>query len=522
MTPRIPNIRTQTIAWRNEHGTFRRNNVTRVLPIAATGPALDHWRRVGEILKGIVTYAFRHNEPLRVDGSRWSLSKIGVPDKLALSLAAHDVMHEVPASWWSAAYGEQLTTSGLTPMLVSGAMKIGRFNRFLAMRDLALQTSGASDGQSLAGATATGTHGGAISLGALHDTVRAVHLMVSPTKTVLVQPSSAPLRRSAATTLENWLGLATELISDDAIFEAALVHLGSLGIVLNMVVETQPLYYLASLITPQRGEAYRRVVAQAATGQIAGHPADPFHVEVVISPYPARPRDAPRAWAKTMTKHDYTDQGDVATDPSHSPGPSPDLIGLLAAVGDLVDLPVAFRRQITKQLVDRYGTRAKRRHALPGSMFGPTSLPRGRGHSVEYMVAGDDASAAVDVLLDTLRREARRGRQFLGAMGVRFVGASRATLAPNRFAPTCCIELPGIRTRESTKIYDACAAALASAGVVFGSHWGQYLSRTKHSLRTYWGMEARDAWLAARQRLLQTDGAHRVFASPILGPAGLG
>ncbi len=60
-------------------------------------------------------------------------------------------------------------------------MTINVVNRELSAKGLALQTSGASDGQTFAGAIATGTHGADMKVGALHDTVLAVHLVVSPT-----------------------------------------------------------------------------------------------------------------------------------------------------------------------------------------------------------------------------------------------------------------------------------------------------------------------------------------------------
>ena len=83
------NCTTQNIDWTNEHGTFTRPDVERYLPVASTSRELiDQWRRVGSVLSDIVGYAFKNQLPLRPDGSRWSLSNIAQPEKLALSLAA--------------------------------------------------------------------------------------------------------------------------------------------------------------------------------------------------------------------------------------------------------------------------------------------------------------------------------------------------------------------------------------------------------------------------------------------------
>jgi hypothetical protein len=67
------------------------------------------------------------------------------------------------------------------------------------------------------------------------------------------------------------------------------------------------------------------------------------------------------------------------------------------------------------------------RRALPGVLFGPTALPRGQGHSVEFVVDAARALAAVETLLRAVESEFDLGRQLLGAMSVRFVGASTAT-----------------------------------------------------------------------------------------------
>lgn len=182
---------------------------------------------------------------------------------------------------------------------------------------------------------------------------------------------------------------------------------------------------------------------------------------------------------------------------------------------------VTFRSTITKQMILRYGGGKHVRRALPGVMFGPTALPKGQGQSIEFVVEGADALPAVETLFNELTAQLRKGRQLLGGVCIRFVGQSRATLAPNTKSPTCFIELPTIRTDEIPKIYEACGKALSRAGISFGCHWGQYLTGTRESLGRYWSDAQKRSFIAARRKLLKTEKARRIFASPILGPAGL-
>ncbi|HXK19395.1 MAG TPA: hypothetical protein VNG33_16405, partial [Polyangiaceae bacterium] len=482
------NCTTQAIDWTNEHGTFMRSGVERYLPVASTSRELiDQWRRVGSVLQDIVGYAFANRLPLRPDGSRWSLSNIAQPERLAVSLAAHDVAEEIPLGWRSPAYAASLAASGLTPMLVSGSMKIQRLNRTLALRNLALQTSGASDGQTLAGACATGTHGAALRLGAFHDTFRALHFMVGPQAAVLVQPTSGPLTAQAAADLTNWLGFPTTLRSDDTLFAAAQVHLGSLGILLNAVVETRPLYFWTEVTSAHSDDAWRRVLAEQSPASVAGHSPTPNYLQVVLNPYQTYPAGSKNAWVISMTDAPFTNQTDVDTRVEAAFTPNPDLLSLLSTLEDtddldLTDLPI--RMKLTSELIDRYGDGIRTRRALPGVIFGPSGLPRGRGASVEFVVDGGQAEPAASLLLEALAAEYADGRQFMGAIGIRFVKGSSALLAPNARPMSCFLELPGIRTDEVPRIYDTCGNALARHGVAFGCHWGQYLVEMPERLTT--------------------------------------
>jgi hypothetical protein len=401
-------------------------------------------------------------------------------------------------------------------------MKVHRINRLLAMRHLALQTTGASDGQTFAGATATGTHGAAIRIGGMHDTVRAVHLMVAPDRALLVQPASRPFKVAAVHDLSSWLGFPTELCTDDDLFAAARLHLGALGLVLNMVVEAVPLYFLRRVQTPLADDDPRwtQVLGDLDPTRVAPHGSNPDHLELVLCPYRPRPSSQPRAWLKTMHKLPYMGQGEVDDSTTIAAPPNADTVGLVAELLDIVG-PIAnagLRKRLSTELVARYGTETEIRQALPGVMFGPMALPRGHGHSVELCVDARRAEEAVATILDALDEQMKLGHQYMGGIGVRFVGRSSALLAPNLHAPSCFIELPGVRTRELTKVYAACGRALDHAGIVFGSHWGQYDLNTRRRIRRHWGDRA-ERWTRARAAILSSAKAREVFASPILARA---
>ena len=102
-----------------------------------------------------------------------------------------------------------------------------------------LKASGASNGQSIAGCTSTGTHGSAFKVGAVHDTIVGLHIVVSPDRHVWLEKKSNPV---ASDDFINWLG--AEAIKDDELFNAAVVSFGSFGFIHGILLETEPIFLL--------------------------------------------------------------------------------------------------------------------------------------------------------------------------------------------------------------------------------------------------------------------------------------
>ncbi|HTQ02443.1 MAG TPA: hypothetical protein VMI54_01260 [Polyangiaceae bacterium] len=522
-------------AWRDVHSANDPVVCTRYeITPTATNPT-DRFREVGGALKAVLDDAFTNGTPLRVPGGRWSLSNIAKPSGALLDLANHRSIGLAPPSWFVPAGLIASHAAGVSPVLVSASMSVNAVNRELAKLNLALQTSGASDGQSLAGAIATGTHGADVKVGALHDTVLAVHLVVSPTLSVLVQAAGGSLTQSAADALGAWFGIPCSLMSDDRLFRAARVHLGSLGIVLNLVLATVPLYYLVKHSSPHAdGDArWRNVLStRQPNGADPSHPTDPDFVQLVLDPYVPEPASDPRAWVISMQKFPYHGQSGVITQPTDVSLKS-DLFdflpGLVHLYQDNIELPGnPLLRVITDaQFKSLYGTTVTSASAVPGAMFGPPSflgLDFGtlRGASAEYVFDATQALTGIDTILNTLKSQADDARrQFLGGIGVRFVRGSDAWLAMNNKPLNVFVELQSLYTTELPAIHAAIGQALTQAGVPYGGHWGQWAMNTPAVLERWWTQAAIDAWKAARDEFLPTPGAKAIFSSQLLAASGL-
>jgi hypothetical protein len=513
--------------WRDVHHANDEVRVTRyeIVPKASTSNA--QLLEVGGAVQAVVEDAFARNQPLRVPGGRWSLSTIGKPKSTLLDLSNYRRIGKVPATWFS----EQ--DPAITPVLVAAGMTVNVVNRELYSRGLALQTSGASDGQTFAGAIATGTHGADMKVGALHDTVLAVHLVVSPTRSVLLQAADGALNEKSAETLSRWFGIECELLSDDQLFEAARVHLGSLGVVLNVIVAAVPLYYLSRVRTPHKeGASWRGVLGSRRAKNANGlHPADPDYLQIIVHPYAPHPEGEPRAWISSMRKLAFSNQAGVLTKPidvSLKSDLADFLPGLVTLFESGLNLPIhpILCAVTSSQMRAIYGSVPSSDSALPGVMFGPPDFlgidfsPL-RGASAEYVFDARQARVAVETILDTLDTQVDAENQYLGGIGVRFVKGSSALLAPNAKPLNCFVELQSLFTDELPAIHAAIASALARAGIPYCGHWGQWAMNTPTVAQSFWGSDRVDSWKAARADLLPSVKARKIFASPILKIAEL-
>jgi hypothetical protein len=520
--------------WRDVHFANDEVRCTRyeVVPSAATAQA--QLAEVGGAIRAAVQNAFDTNQPLRVPGGRWSLSSIGKPLGSLLDLSNYRRIGAAPTAWLTSAYRAAAQQTGVEPMLIAAGMTINVVNRELFKAKRALKTSGASDGQTFAGAIATGTHGADMRVGALHDTVLALHLVVSPTRSVLIQAANGGLNQTSAETLAAWFGVPCQLLSDDQLFRAAQVHLGSLGVVLNVIVETVPLYYLSRQRTPQvDGASWRAVLKSRDPSKANGlHPSEPDCLQFIVNPYAPLPEGGHRVWMSSMRKLAFDAQPDVLTSPTD--------VSLKSDLADFLPSLVSFYqthntglpghlllREVTStQLRGIYGSSASAASALPGAMFGPPDFlgidfNPSRGASAEYVFDAEQAKSAVQVVLDTLAAQASAGNQYLGGIGVRFVKGSQAWLAPNAKPMNCFVELQSLYTSELPAIHTAIADALTHAGIAYCGHWGQWFMNTPVVAQRWWGQSAVEAWRSARADLLPSAAARHIFASPILAPAGL-
>ena len=513
--------------WSNYSGTIG----PRAVPVYCTPDVMGQvgmdaprkLRRHGDALSAIIQHAWSTpGMSLRPVGSRWSFSSIIQPGDMIVDPANLNTLLKVKPEWLTPAYRQGRFAEGFVPVFAQGGTQIASINRRLLDVGLALQTSGAGDGHRLAGCLATGTHGAALGIGAVHDTVLALHIITGPHDSVLLQPENGACGPEVAKWLADETGIPTRPLQNDLLFAAAQVAIGSLGFVHGVVLETAPLYALRGriLARPFADANVWRTLDDLDTSRL--HPdikERPYHFEVVFHPYPSSSGSGSFVrmfWKVPANEIPHDSPLPVAPDAAS------DTMGLIGKLAGLIDgsLPtLVLRAVIGDQLSKRFkpGDKAP---ALPGMVWGPTTLPPGNGTSTEVVVDQRRAHRALDILFEILRARADKGEHLLGAVATRFVPKTRALLGMNQSDMSCFIELPSIRNSEVHGIYRAFWDALEKNGVPFTCHWGQVHGLNPKRLGTYFGDNV-GRWKTARDQLLPTPEAKRVFQSAIVEEVGL-
>ncbi len=489
--------------WQNKHQNVS-GSVARLYSAwnrTADGrePARQRFKAGLNVLRQIVLDAEAEGRRVRAYGGAWSLSDAAhTPDFL---------VNTKPLNYLSIG----LKPSQVLPTEAARAKKlvfaqcgihVMELNRALEAAGLALPTTGASNGQTFAGAVATGTHGAALHVGSMQDYVRGIHLVTENGAHVYLEPASAPLASE-----ELVAALGAELRRDDALFHAALVSFGSFGLVHAFLFESVPLYELLKhrfVVDHEAALSFANLDFPRIAAQATLPPAAPYHFEMVFDPY-----DRERAYVTAMYQLAASRTARHRTSAGLEPGD--DVLHLIGGLADLTAAPVPL---LVSALAKAQLSPVSGERATPGQIFSGTSI-RGTVLSAELGVSLSFARRAIEALVDEAREH-----DFPGLIAARFVKASAATLAFTRHAPTTCtIELPGVGGARATDFFARVWPRLDRENIPFTLHWGQCGDFSPARVKKMYGPAA-VAWKNARHALLGPTG-RRTFSNAFLERCGL-
>lgn len=389
-------------------------------------------------------------------------------------------------------------------VLAAGGARIRDLNAWLdgCHPPLSLRTSGASDGQSIAGAIATGVHGSVPTLGGIQDHVCGIHLVTGADRSVWLEHPDRPVLSDSFA-----LGFADEVRRHADQFEAAMSHLGGLGYVNAVLLDCAETFMLE--VIQAKHIVGRDGLAELAAGdfrafcqRVTGIDDEPYFLQVIVNPF--HPFDS-EALCRLYALHRpeaLIEKGNIfeqlfkkATASALSFGDPISLLTTFFAANPRLRGPgiaLLMSTAFPEQPSNRTNPRLVRWSATlsPPAEFG-------RLFSASFAVPRGRLLDALDVMLPAFQRNDGGDLVFT----LRFVKRSSGLLSFTRFEDNVVIDLDGFWSTASQYAYDRVHRAMATSGIPFGQHPGKIGRIDKTSMVADFGDKLL-RWKDARRALL--------------------
>jgi FAD/FMN-containing dehydrogenase len=386
-----------------------------------------------------------------------------------------------------------------------GGTRIKELNTWLDRNGMGLTNMGGYDHQTIAGVTATSTHGSGTGFGPLNDQLRSLDVVVGDGSVQRIEPGDGPTDRAA---YEAHHGAARTLVQDDHVFHAVCVGIGCLGVICTAMLEVRDRFHMREV---RELHPWAKVRADLEQGTVF---ADNEHYELAFSPYDdgypypflvttrnTTPDPRNRPWDKRM--RNWLVEA-AALFPF-----TPQLINLLLdiAPGLAPKLLLASVKSLVKDEYDEVSYK----------VFNIGTLNILPAYSCEIGVPMSRAAEAVEAIFEVARERRELGSVYQSSpIALRFVKASPAYLSMMNGRDTMMIELIGLNGNdggiELLKAYEEALYALGGR-----PHWG-HINTLSGSHGFVESMYPRYAdWMDVRARL-DPDG---VFDSPFAKRVGI-
>ncbi|HEY8971834.1 MAG TPA: FAD-binding protein [Puia sp.] len=496
-------IKTGFTVWENRHETF----VETIRDLYELGndnslPPIDSYNDTTKGLQQIIADAIVKKIPLRALGAGWSWTKIATAEAgIMLDTKPLNMIFDISGPSVATSYKGDPTKL----FLAQCGNGVWELSRFLKNRSLSLKTSGASNGQTIAGVIATGAHGSAFDVGAVQDFVVGLHIIVSPTRHIWLERKSYPV------VSDNLIrSLHTELVQDDDLFYSALVSFGSFGIIHGAMIETESIFLLEAYMSTMPFDASLQQIMQTLDFTNATLPYGserPFHFAVSLNPY-----DLDKgAYVTTMYKRPYKTGYTPPVRNLNGLGPGDDAPCFIGKITQVI--PSLVPTLVTKLLASSL-TPYSRQFGTMGEIFDNTTL-HGKLLSAAIGIPISYVSKATELLLAINKSNG----PFAGLFAYRFVKKSNAKLAFTKFDYTCVLELDAAFSDETYAFYTAVWKKFEEEKIPFAFHWGKINELDFNRLSNIYGDDLK-TWLASRNKLLDAD-SKRVFTNATLTKWGL-
>ena len=472
----------------------------------------------------LIRHAIDNNIRLRAIGSGWSFTEVAMADGIVDTLELRDFFR-IQDSFLDHAY-LALGKKSENLVYTQCGIDIQQLHKELEEENgwmKCLRASGASNGQTIAGATSTGTHGSAYKVGAVHDTIIGMHIITGPDKHVWLQKNSNPV---ASQKFIDWLG--ADLISNDDIFNAAVVSFGSFGFIHGLLIETEPIFLLEKHATPDipYDENLKLAINELDFSGIqsvlprpeTGANAELYHFEVLVNPHKFEPNNPGKGvFMKTIYKIPHTT---AYTKPVNSTARfqyGDELLGVIQTILDNIG-PKLTQKLIPKLVGSLLPQAYPEGVAIKGTMgeIFTNTLIRGKAASAAIAISSKDASKVIEEIVRINKQTA-----FAGAIALRFVKGTTALLGFTKFPKSCVLEMDGVESKSSRNFFKKIWDRLEELNIPYTLHWGKVnFNLDPIRIRRMYGDSVVDKWIDCRKQLLDIP-TQKVFTNDFMLNCGL-
>jgi hypothetical protein len=471
-------------------------------------------------IQRLIQEAADRNEGFRAYGSRWSMSSIAhQKDNLHMNAFLNIRLDIRPNECHpdTAYLPENLFFFECGNIIKEISEYIDGFGK-------SIKASGASNGQTIAGCISTGVHGSGLDAGAVQDFVVGLNLITGPNPEdiVYVERASRPALSDDFATQLN-----ARVIRDDAIFNAALVGLGSFGFIHGVTIEAEDRFLLKRYIRKIPKEQALQLadtmnfkdgpVVVAEEVDADGKPLRPYHYKVFVNQYSKDPDYVVECMYKKEFFSPYPDPFPVKRESL-----SQELISIFIKIAE--KLPKAIPK-LVKALEKTVLPVKDIEKVVTGKLMEIfwDSEYKGPAFAISFGVDHKDSSKVME-LLGNLTVD--KG-PIPGIFAMRFVKQTEATLGFTKFPITCMIEIDGLLWEESRKIISMdtysrlMMEALQDNNIPYTIHWGKNAFWELPGLLEYmFDGDAISQWKEARKTLL-SDEMRAVFSNKFTKDLGL-
>jgi len=478
---------------------------------------IDRYNDVAKEIQRLIKETKEENEGFRAYGSAWSMNNI----------ASHkDRMHfnsfmniSMPIHADDCHQDNVYNPTDL--FLFECGNTIKEISETLAENGKSLKTSGASNGQTIAGCISTGVHGAGLDIGSVQDYVVGLNLIIGPNPEdiVYIEPESKPALSDAF-----WQSLNSRVIRDDELFYAALVGLGSFGFIHGVVIEAEPVYlikrYVKKISKSLAFELANTMDFKNSAFTIPGETDAqgkgnrPYHYKVFINQY----SDETDCVVEIMYKKPYQD---------NYPDPFPIIKESLYR--DLIYLFVKLAENLPNSIP--WLVKSLRNKILPKVNEVTTGMLKeifwdapyqGPAFACSFGIHHKHSEKAMNLLGQLTRDEG----PIPGIFALRFVKQTKATIGFTKFPITCVIEIDGVlwkKTRRTMSLKEysrRMIEVLKDNNIPFTIHWGKNSDWEFPGLIKHMYKENAEKWMLQRKTLLSPE-MQTLFSNKFLKTVGL-